>query len=198
MAPSPRQTLRRILPFAVSIGAMVYVFGYAIDPGSLPLAGEDANLPLFIALTVLDKLVFFLGWAWIQWKIIDQFIEPVPMRDIIAVKGGSELVRAVSPQLADAAFFLGLTQVVRNRIASIMAVALVPAVAQSAVLLLQATLAWPFLEGDNAANRDVAVAILIGWAICAGIYTLGRLGIIHSLMEKAGLERLHSQMSFRN
>ena len=40
---------------------MVYVFGFAIDWQAVPEATEHANMPLFVGITVVDKLVFFLG-----------------------------------------------------------------------------------------------------------------------------------------
>ena len=198
VAGSVAQLLRRVAPFAISIAALSYVFGHVIDPRELPLSGSNANLPLFVGVVVVDKLVFFFGWSLIQWRIVQQFVEPMPLRNMMAIKGASELVRAVSPQLADAAMFLGLSQVLRDRLSGLIAVALVPTIAQLTVLLVQCTLALPFLDEGLDANSDVAWTVAIGWSIFVGIWILGRLGVTATLMRRGGLERLHSQLNFKS
>ena len=57
---------RHLLPWLISAGALAYVFGFAIDWESIPRATENADLPLFVLVTVVDKIAFFLAWAFIQ------------------------------------------------------------------------------------------------------------------------------------
>lgn len=71
---------RQLLPWLITAGALGYVFGYAIDWAAIPAATERANLPLFIGITVFDKIAFFLFWGFIQAGVIRKFIEPVPIR----------------------------------------------------------------------------------------------------------------------
>jgi hypothetical protein len=193
-----RRLTRRIAPFVISSAALVYVFGWVIDWRSLPLAGNDANLPLFVFVTVLDKLGFFIGWTLIQWRIIVRFVEPLDFRELLAVKGGSELVRAVSPPLGDAAFLLGLSQLARNRVASLIAVALVPTVTHSVVLLFMSTLAFPFLEGDTGTNRDVFLGMVIGWGVFLAVWVARRYGVFRRMMQSAGLEDLSLRLTLRS
>ena len=68
---------------------MVYVFGYKIDWESIPEATSNANLPLFIAITIFDKFSFFIVWGLFQAAAIRQFVEKVPIRKVMAVKGAS-------------------------------------------------------------------------------------------------------------
>ena len=96
-------------------------------------------MPLFVLITVVDKLLFFLVWGVIQALAIRQLVEPVAIRKVLAVKGGSELVRTVNNSLADAVFFYGVSQLVAGRLATVIAVAGVPFGTHFAVLLLQAT-----------------------------------------------------------
>ena len=75
----------------VSAVALAYVFGYAIDWKAIPDATAQANVPLFVIITIADKMLFFLVWGFIQALAIRRFVEPVPVRKVLAVKGGSEL-----------------------------------------------------------------------------------------------------------
>ena len=68
-------------------------------------ATQNANMPLFVVITIADKMLFFLVWGIIQAIAIQRFVEHVPVRKVLAVKGGSELVRTVNNSLADAVFF---------------------------------------------------------------------------------------------
>ena len=79
--------------------------------------------------------------------MIRKFIEPVPVRDVLQVKGGSELVRTVNNGLADAAFFYGLAQLVPGRLAAVVMTSTIPFVCHFFVLLVQASMSLFFLPG---------------------------------------------------
>ncbi|MCP4038205.1 MAG: hypothetical protein GY733_14790 [bacterium] len=179
---------RQLLPWTISIGAMVYVFGYRIDWQSIPDATANANLPLFIAITVFDKLSFFVVWGLFQAAAIRQFVERVPIREIMAVKGASELVRTVNNSLADATFLLGVAQLVRSAgVARVVAIASIPFVAHFAVLLIQATLALAVLEGGIGANRDVSVLVAFSWLAVIVIWVAVRWGYMRIALERLGI-----------
>lgn len=161
---------RRILPWAVSLAALAYVFGYATDWGRLVAATGDANLVLFVLVTVVDKLVFFVVWAFLQAEAIRRFVSPVPRRSIIAVRGGSELFRAVSNPLADAGFLLGVTRLTTSRIDAVVVVALIPFVTHLLVLLGQITVVLPFL--DRHGNGGLIATAGFGWAV-VGLVAIG-------------------------
>jgi hypothetical protein len=179
---------RHALPWIVSAAALGYIFGYAIDWKAIPEATENANLPLFIAITVFDKTLFFTFWACLQTRTLREFVEPVGFRKVLAVKGGAELLRAGSNLLADGAFLYGVSQLVRNGLAAVMAVSLVPFGTHVAVLLLQSTLALPFLEGGIGSNRDVASFVAIGWVGVLAIVVSWRLGYWRRILRSAGLQ----------
>jgi len=165
---SSRQRLRHLLPWTISVPALIYVFGYATDWSTLYARTRQANLPVFFAVTLLDKLIFFVAWALIQGESISRFVTPVPRRSVIALRGGAELVGAVNHGFGNAAFILGLTQLAPGRLGSVIAATSVPFLSHGFVLLLQASLVLGFLEGGIAANRDVAVAVVVGWS-AAGV-----------------------------
>lgn len=167
---------RRLLPWAISTAALGYVFGWLVDWAAIPAATERANLPLFVAICVTDKVVFFVFWGFLQARVVQRLVEPVSTARIIAVKGGSELLRVVSNPLADAAFFVGIAQMVRGRLAAVAAVAIIPWICHSIVLLVQVTLALPLLDGGAAQNRDVTTAAAIGWTAFAGAMVFARIG----------------------
>jgi len=192
-----RNAIRRLVPWAISAAALVYVFGFAIDWKSIPEVTARANVPLFIAVTVADKLLFFLVWGLIQAIAIRRFVEPVSIREVLAVKGGAELVRTVNNSVGDAAFFYGVSQLVRGRLAAVVAVAGVPFGCHFAVLLLQASVALPFLEGGPSAHRDVVSAVAFGWTIVAGIVTASRIGLWQRLVERLGLGKWWAGLAFR-
>jgi hypothetical protein len=156
---------RHVLPWIVSAALLMYVFGWATDWERLLAAMRRANIAPFLIFATLDRLAFFLIWTLLQGAAMRRFVVHVPMTSVIAVRGGSELLRAVSNPLSDAAFFLGIIQLTGGRIDAVLAAALVPAVCHFVVMLLQMTLAFPFLPGDLADNRDVLVAIGIMWTI---------------------------------
>jgi hypothetical protein len=168
------QRLRRLLPWAISIAALVYVFGYATNWEALLAATKHANLPAFLAVVVTDKIAFFLCWGVLQGEAVRRFVGYVPYSQVISVRGGSELLRTVNGSLADAAVILGLMQLTRASVGSIVAASTLPYLSHISILLLQATLAIPLLAGGLAGNRDVATAVGIGWAVAISIFCIVR------------------------
>jgi hypothetical protein len=144
-------------------------------------------LPLFVAITVADKIVFFLVWTFTQYLTVQRFIEPVAFRQILAIKGGSELLRSVNNSLSDAAFFLGISQVAKRGMSAVVAIAFIPFGAHFAILLVQATLALPFLPGDLSDHRDVALLVVISWGVVAGTSIAIRGGHLQRLLNDAGV-----------
>lgn len=161
--------LRALLPWAISAGLLAYTFGWATDWQRLVEATERADLPWFIAFATVDRLAFFSVWTLLSAFALRRFVMPVPLRSVFAVRGGSELGRVVSNPLADGAFVLGILQLAGGRLDAIVAAAFIPAVAHLGVMLLQMTLALPFLEGGPALHRDVYTATAILWAISGAI-----------------------------
>ncbi len=177
--------------------ALGYVFGFAIDWESIPKATQGANLPLFIVITLVDKLAFFLAWAFIQAKAIRDFVEPVSIRALLSVKGAAELLRTGSNLLSDGAFLFGVAQLVSNRVATLFAVIIIPFSAHFFVLLCQATIALPFLHGGPAANLDVAIATAIGWSTVASAAVAIRLGYWKRFLRRIGLHDWADRRNFR-
>jgi hypothetical protein len=179
---------RQILPWSVSLLALWYVFGYKIDWQSIPDASANANIPLFVAITVFDKLSFFIVWGLFQAVAIRSFIEKVPIRKIMAVKGASELVRTVNNSLADATFLFGVSQLVRSaEVGRVVAIASIPFIAHFAVLLIQASIALPLLDGGLANNLDVFVVVVVAWVITIAATVAVKLGYLTRLLERLGI-----------
>jgi hypothetical protein len=179
---------RQLLPWSISIGAMVYVFGYRIDWQAIPAATANANIPLFVAITIFDKLSFFVVWGLFQAAAIRQFVERVPIREIMAVKGASELLRTVNNSLADATFLIGVAQLVRTAgVAKVVAIASIPFIAHFAVLLLQATLALALLDGGLAFNQDVAALVGVSWIVVLAVSIAVRRGYLRNVLERVGI-----------
>jgi len=173
MKPKLSPRLRHVLPWVVSAGLLAYVFGWATDWQRLLAAIQQANGPLFVALASADRLGFFLIWTWLQALAIRRFVVHVPYRSVIAMRGGSELLRAVSNPLSDAAFFLGLIELAGGRAIAVLAASMVPVAMHFVVMLLQMTLALPFIEGGIAESRDVLTAVGIMWlGVLAGAVAL--------------------------
>ncbi|MEZ4214961.1 MAG: hypothetical protein R3E88_00655 [Myxococcota bacterium] len=193
-----RNLLRRLVPWAISAVALGYVFGFAIDWKSIPEVTARANLPLFLAVTVADKLLFFLVWGFIQAIAIRRLVEPVAIRRVLAVKAGAELVRTVNNSLGDAAFFYGVSQLVRGRLAAVVAVAGVPFGCHFGVLLLQATASLVFLDGGAAAHREVVAAVAFGWTVAGAILVASRFGVWERLLERLGLGKWWSGFAARD
>jgi hypothetical protein len=162
VGPPKGGTLRRIAPWVVSAGALLFVFGRT-DWERLVEATQGANLPLFVLIATLDKAIFFLVWANLQAEAVRRFVVPVPRSSVIAVRGGSELFRTVSNPLADAAFLIGLARMTGGRVDAVVAAGLIPFVSHLIVLVSQATLALLVLPGGIGANRDVATVVAIAW-----------------------------------
>lgn len=184
MANSLTRLGRHLLPWVISAGALAYVFGYAIDWKAIPRATEDANLPLFIAITSFDKLSFFLVWAFVQAAVIRRFIEPVPTREILAIKGAAELLRTGSNVLSDAAFLYGVSRLITAPLAAVLVAISIPFAVHFGVLLVQASLTLPFLEGGLAANLDVAGVAALGWLIVALIGLAARYGFWRRVLSR--------------
>jgi len=189
IAESPvRARARQLLPWCVSACALAYVFGYKIDWHAIPDITARANMPLFIAFTVLDKAVFFLVWGLLQAAVIRRFIEPVPIHKVLSVKGGAELLRLGGNSVADAGFLFGVTQLVRSAgVGKVVAISSIPFIAHFGVLLMQVTISLPLLEGGLGSNRDVAIAVAIAWLV-VGIGILGvRAGYLRRLLLRVEL-----------
>jgi len=157
------------LPWILSAALLLYVFGWVTDWGRLRIALAQADLPLFIAFSTADRLAFFLVWTLLQAAALRRFVAHVPITSVLAIRGGSELLRAVSNPLSDAAFFLGLVQLCGGRVDGVIAVALVPAICHFVVMGLQMTLALFVLPGGIAENRDVAIGAGVMWLVLAGV-----------------------------
>jgi hypothetical protein len=194
---SARQRLRHLLPWTISVPALIYVFGFATDWSTLYARTRQANLPLFFVVTVIDKGLFFLAWALIQGESINRFVTPVPRRTVIALRGGAELVGAVNHGFGNAAFILGLTQLTPGRLGSVIAATGVPFLSHGFVLLLQASLVLGFLQGGIAANRGVAVAVAIGWTAVAVGVSLVRFGPSLRFVANSSLGERLSGVRFR-
>lgn len=170
-----RNLLRRILPWTISIAALVYVFGYVTDWSALVAAMQGANVPLFVGIVVTDKVAFFVAWSLLQALAVRRFVSFVPYRQVLAVRGGSELLRAANGNIADAAVVLGIMQLTRASVVSVIAASTLPYLGHILVLLVQATFAIPLLDGGIAANRDVVVFAGGGWALVLGAVAVIRL-----------------------
>ncbi len=165
MTKTSRVRWKHFLPWIVSAALLFYVFNVATDWDRLRDATARANVALFLAFTTADRLAFFFVWALLQAAAVRRFVAHVPIHSIVAIRGGSELLRAVSNPLSDGAFFLGLGRLTGGRLEAVLAAALVPTICHFLVLALQMTLAFPFLPGTFDANRDVFVTVAVTWAI---------------------------------
>jgi hypothetical protein len=178
---------RHILPWVVSAALLLYVFGWATDWQRLLVAIRQADVPLFLLYASFDRLAFFLVWTLLQGAALRRFVVHVPLTSVVAVRGGSELLRAVSNPLSDAAFFLGVAQLTGGRLDAVLAAALVPAVCHFLIMLAQMTLAFPFLPGGLAANRDVVIAMGVMWTVVAVVGVAVRLSASHRVRWRGAL-----------
>jgi hypothetical protein len=165
MAGTTGTRWRHVLPWIVSIALLVYVFGWATDWTRLEDAMRAADVPLFFAFASADRIAFFLVWTLLQALALRRFVAHVPVRSVVAVRGGSELLRTVSNPLSDAAFFLGLGELAGRRVDAVLASALVPMLCHFLVMLCMMTIALPFLPGGIGANQDVAWTAAVLWSI---------------------------------
>ena len=171
--PSPQDPARSggrslwsaFLPWAVSAALLFYLFGFATDWDRLREATSRANLPLFLACATADRLAFFLVWTWLSAAALRRFVAEVPVGSVIAIRGGSELVRVASNHLADGAFLLGVARLVGGRLDAVVACTLVPVVSHFFVMLVQMTLALPFLQGSPADHLDVVGVATVMWSV---------------------------------
>ncbi|MEM9177582.1 MAG: hypothetical protein AAGC67_20390 [Myxococcota bacterium] len=189
---------RHVLPLVISAAAMVYVFGYAIDWQAIPKATDRANMPLFVAITIADKVVFFLVWALVQASMVRRFLAPVPRRQIIAVKGGAELVRALNNSVSDATFFLGVWQLCRAPLQSVVAVATLPFVAHFFVLLLQGSLAMLFVDREQVQFGVVVGVVVFGWVLVAAFVIARALGVVDRLWALLRLDFLDGRVNLKD
>ena len=188
---------RHLLPWTVSAAALFYVFGYMIDWKSIPQATEAANLPLFVAITSLDKLTFFVVWAVVQTEVIRRFVQPVPVRRVLAMKGAAELLRTASNVLSDGAFLYGVSRLITAPIAAILVAITIPFGVHFGVLLLQATVVLPLLDGGPANNLDVVATVTLGWSIVGAILLAGRYGFWRRALSRINFGTSGRGVSFR-
>lgn len=159
--------LRSALPWLISALLLLYVFGWATDWAQLIAATERADLPRFLAFATADRLAFFVIWTWLSASALRRFVAHVPMSSVFAIRGGSELARVASNYLGDAAFLLGVSRLTGGRLDAVLAATLVPVVGHFFVMLLQMTLALPFLRGSFSDHPDVLAAIGVLWGLVA-------------------------------
>ncbi len=157
-----------MLPWLISAGLLVYVFGWATDWASLRRALSNADVPAFLFFTTLDRLVYFAVWTVITAAAMRRFAADVSTSSVFAIRGGAELFRTVSNPLADGVTLVGLGQLCGGRLDVVVAAALVPAVCHLFVMLVQVTLALAFLEGGLGGNQDVAITAGILWVVVIG------------------------------
>ncbi len=197
MTQQRTRILRKLLPWVVSSACLAWVFGHATDWQALREATRGANLPLFVALTTLDKLIFFVWWGLLQASAVRRFVMPVSSREVIAIRGGAELVRTVNGALADGAFMYGVAQLARGRSGAVAAAVGVPIVCHFLVLLVQVTFALSLLAHDDLANRDVVIAAAAGWtAFAVGVLAV-RFGWWRGLLSKRPVRALMDNLSWR-
>ncbi|NNL65663.1 MAG: hypothetical protein HKP30_05430, partial [Myxococcales bacterium] len=170
-----------MLPWVISAGALIYVFGWATDWSSLGVALQRADIPLFLLFTTIDRLAYFAVWTLITAAAMQRFASDVPVGSVFAIRGGAELFRTVSNPLADGVTLVGLGQLAGGRMDVVLAAALVPAVCHLFVMLVQVTIAFPLLEGGVAENRDVVVAAGTLWVVVIGGAVAVRLSRSHEI-----------------
>jgi hypothetical protein len=193
-----RTIARHLLPLAISGIALVYVFGFAIDWQAIPEATDRANMPLFIGITVLDKVVFFLVWATVQASMVRRFLAPVPRREIIAIKGGAELARAVNNSISDAAFFLGVWRRCQVPLQQVVAVTTLPFAAHFLVLLFQGTIALALVPRDRVQAGLITGIVIFGWLVVAVFLIARQLGTLDRLYRLLRIDWVSDRVSLRD
>jgi hypothetical protein len=160
---------RSVLPWLVSAGLLFYVFGYATNWQRLEHALENADVPRFLLFAAADRLAFFTSWAWLSATALRRFVADVPIRSVLAIRGGSELARAVSYPLADAAYAVGLMQLCGGRLDAVIASALIPSLCHFTVMLVQMTIALPLqrVGADERVVTTIAVTVGVMWTLLA-------------------------------
>lgn len=193
-----KKFIQTLLPWAISGAALYYVFGFAIEWEKIPQATEAANIPLFVAIVVADKLVFFLVWGLLQASVIRQYLSDAPVGQIMAVKGASELIRSINNSLSDAAFFFGTWQLTGRPLPVVVAVVFIPFIAHFVVLVIQATIALPLLPGGPRGNPDVTFIAAVSWAVLALAVWASKRGALQRLLAPVGLEALVGRVKLRD
>jgi hypothetical protein len=160
---------RAVVPWVISAALLFYVFGYATEWRRLLAALEGANVPHFLLFAAADRLAFFTAWALLSAIALRRFVADVPIASVLAIRGGSELARAVSNPLADAAYALGLMQLCGGRLDAVIASALIPGICHFFVMMVQMTIALPLqrAEADSSVLTSVAVTAGVMWAVLA-------------------------------
>ncbi len=160
---------RSVLPWVVSAALLFYVFGYATNWGRLKEALEHADVPRFLLFASADRLAFFTAWAWLSATALRRFVAHVPIASVIAIRGGSELARAVSNPLADATYAIGLMQLCGGRLDAVIASALIPGICHFFVMLVQMSIALPLQpeSTDGSVVTSIAVTLGLMWALLA-------------------------------
>ncbi|MFK7896863.1 MAG: hypothetical protein AB8G23_13555 [Myxococcota bacterium] len=189
---------RHVLPLVISGAALIYVFGFAIDWEAIPEATERANMPLFIGVTILDKIIFFLVFCLVQASMVRRFLAPVPTRQIVAVKGGAELARALNNSISDAAFFLGIWRLCNAPLQAVVAVTTLPFVAHFLVLLFQGSIALAFVDRELVQFSAVAGAVAFGWTLVLAFFIARALGATDRLYKLMRLDWLEGRVSVRD
>jgi hypothetical protein len=183
MVTGPLKRWRTILPWIVSAGLLCWV-GYKTDWKRLLGALENANAPRFLLLAAADRLAFFTAWAFLSASALRRFVANVPITSVLAIRGGSELARAVSNPLADAAYAIGLMQLCGGRLDAVIASALIPGICHFFVMLVQMTIALPYQrQSDDSPVFVVSVIVAVLWVVLLAGLTcllLARLGHLRS------------------
>jgi Lysylphosphatidylglycerol synthase TM region len=169
---------RSILPWVVSAALLFYTFGYATQWSRLVDALEHADVPRFLLFASVDRLAFFVMWTWLSASALRRFVAEVRIGSVFAIRGGSELARAVSNPLSDAAYVLGLARLCGGRLDAVVASTLVPVVSHLFAMLVQMTIALPFQEGGIGAVRGVAIIAGVMWLLVAAL--LGGVALVRS------------------
>jgi hypothetical protein len=151
-------------------------------------------MPLFIGITILDKIVFFLVLTLVQSSMVRRFLAPVPRRQIIAVKGGAELVRALNNSVSDAAFSLGVWQLCRAPLQSVVAVLTLPFITHFFVLLLQGSIALALVPRGQVQFGAVSGVVIFGWVLVGSFVIARAVGAVDRLFAFFRLDFLEGRV----
>jgi len=156
-----------LLPWAISAAMLFYVFGYATNWDRLKDELERADVSRFLIFAAADRLAFFTAWALLSAIALRRFVADVPITSVLAIRGGSELARAVSNPLADGAYALGLVQLCGGRLDAVIASSLIPGMCHFFVMMVQMTIALPLQRpgADSGVVTTVAFTAGFMWAL---------------------------------
>jgi hypothetical protein len=171
---------RAVLPWVISAALLFYVFGYATNWSRLVAALEHAHVPRFLLYATADRLAFFAAWALLSAIALRRFVADVPVTSVLAIRGGSELARAVSNPLADAAYALGLVQLCGGRLDAVIASALIPGICHFIVMMVQMTIALPFQRAGSDAGVVTTVAFTAGFMWALLLAGIGSVALVRS------------------